>query len=302
MISGQNPILKSVLSRLWLFLLMLSFPPLSAQEVAFPYPDLPDSIQVPYERMEYLLTHYWDRYDFSDTTAVNRTAGEQGFSDFIYTLALADSLLTDESARRFVKKAFGTEQNALHYDGLMAHYLLNPSSPLRNDVVYAAFLRRVVFDCTQCPAVVRHQSEFRLRQVSKNLPGTVAEDFAYQTRSGTKGRLHQLEAPYLLLVFHAPDCENCDRILPELMKEPALLDARVKVLAVYPYDDTELWKQKPLQAPGNWIDARGADGESLESLYFIQATPSLYLLDAQKRVLLKDATPQAVIRYLNTQR
>ena len=86
------------------------------------------------------------------------------------------------------------------------------------------------------------------------------------------------------------------------MKEPALQDARVKVLAVYPYDDTELWKQKTLQTPGNWIDARGADGESLESLYFIQATPSLYLLDSQKRVLLKDAPPQAVIRYLNTQR
>ena len=184
----------------------------------------------------------------------------------------------------------------------MAHSLLNPSAPLRNDVVYAAFLRRVLSDCTHCPAVVRHQSEFRLRQVSKNLPGTVAEDFAYQTRSGTKNRLHQLESPYLLLVFHAPDCENCDRILPQLMKEPALQDARVKVLAVYPYDDTELWKQKTLQTPGNWIDARGADGESLESLYFIQATPSLYLLDSQKRVLLKDAPPQAVIRYLNTQR
>ena len=300
--SCKNHIAKYFFSRLWLLLPMLLFSPAAAQESDFPYPNLPDSIQEPSKRLEYLMTHYWDRYDFSDTTAVNRTTGEQGFSDFIYTLGLADSLLTDEAAHRFVEKAFSNEQNALHYEGLMAHYLLNPSSPLRNDVVYAAFLRRVLSDCTHCPAVVRHQSEFRLRQVSKNLPGTVAEDFAYQTRSGTKNRLHQLESPYLLLVFHAPDCENCDRILPQLMKEPALQDARVKVLAVYPYDDTELWKQKTLQTPGNWIDARGADGESLESLYFIQATPSLYLLDSQKRVLLKDAPPQAVIRYLNTQR
>jgi hypothetical protein len=34
------------------------------------------------------------------------------------------------------------------------------------------------------------------------------------------------------------------------------------------------------------------------AIYYLPAMPSLYLLDADKRILLKDATPESVLQYI----
>lgn len=51
--------------------------------------------------------------------------------------------------------------------------------------------------------------------------------------------------------------------------------------------------------PPGWIDGRD-EGEQLtrEEVYDLKAMPTLYLLDAQKRVVLKDTTPERIEEYL----
>ena len=279
-------------------LCMLSYSMTVGQE--FPYPALPDTLTTPDTRMEYLLTHYWDHFDFADTTMVNNKVGEQGFVDFVYVLGMADAPLVQKSSCGFVSKAFGTDWGSQHYDHLMEHYLFNPNSPLRNDLVYAALLREIVDGCHTCDGAMLERNRFRLSQVSKNQVGTVATDFAYRTRQGAEGRMHELASDWLLLVFHDPDCENCERILPQLMLEPVLRDSRVQVLAIYGDSDYESWKGKPYAMPSNWTDAYSPDGEiHSKTLYYLPATPSLYLLDKKKQVVLKDASPEAVLKMLS---
>lgn len=282
---------------LWLMLIWI---PAAVSGQEFPYPDVPDSLQSPESRMDYLLANYWNRFNFNDTTETNSQVGEQGFSDFVYMLSYVDSSRQDQAAGDFVRRAFATPWGADHYDHLMEHYLFNPNSPLRNDLVYAPLLSHVIAHCKVCDAAMLERTRYRLAQVSKNQVGTVAADFSYSTRSGQGGRMHDMTADYLLLVFHDPDCENCERILPQLMREPLLQSPKVKVLAVYPDNNTDEWRQKHYDMPANWIDAYSPQGEiSGKSVYFIQATPSLYLLDREKKVLLKDATPQTILQNLS---
>ena len=59
-----------------------------AQTVAaaqtFPYPQIPATLTDPAERLAYMLNHYWDGYDFSDTLLMqNRDVTEQGFVNFV---------------------------------------------------------------------------------------------------------------------------------------------------------------------------------------------------------------------------
>lgn len=57
-------------------------------QTRFPYPEIPTLLTVPGDRKDYLLTHYWDCFDFADTALVsNRNVSEQGFVDFIALLA-----------------------------------------------------------------------------------------------------------------------------------------------------------------------------------------------------------------------
>lgn len=51
--------------------------------------------------------------------------------------------------------------------------------------------------------------------------------------------------------------------------------------------------------PQGWIVGRNKQGDiRSRTLYEILATPTMYLLDKQKKVLLKDASMEQLIRYL----
>ena len=51
--------------------------------------------------------------------------------------------------------------------------------------------------------------------------------------------------------------------------------------------------------PKNWINAFDADGViRSDTIYCLRAIPSLYLLDAEKRVICKDAPLEEVLRRL----
>ena len=107
--------------------------------------------------------------------------------------------------------------------------------------------------------------------------------------------LHAIESQYTLIVFSDPECDNCKRIIPELMADPVLQNEKLRVLMVYPDENTSAWKLQNRNVPEGWIDAYSPDGEIIGSvLYYIPAMPSLYLLDSEKRVVLKDAHPNVV--------
>ena len=69
---------------------------------------------------------------------------------------------------------------------------------------------------------------------------------------------------------------------------------RLTILAIYPDKELDEWHKHSL--PATWIDAydKGCQIEE-QRLYDLRAIPSLYLLDARKRVLVKDSTSVAEI-------
>ena len=140
---------------------------------------------------------------------------------------------------------------------------------------------------------------FILKNVQKNQVGSIATDFRYIDRNDKVGSLHQLQGTYTLLYLYDPDCENCQKTLMHMRAQ--LQDPRVKVLAVYPDKDLDLWKNHQLTFKEGWIDSYSPNGEiNDKQLYFIQATPSIYLLDKDKRVILKDASLNDVLSKLNS--
>lgn len=276
-----------------------------AQDGVFPYPEIPKTLQSTQERGAWLTEHYWDRFCFTDTMLVHRPdITEQGFANFIDLLPRMDSLAAERGVEVFTQKAFGEsgvpETVRNYFVRLTEHYLYDPNSPMRSDGLYALFLRRMsrltaVFGTAEC-----ERYAYQLRNILKNQPGTRATDFAYIDRKGQRRTLYTTEGELLMLYFNDPDCENCHEITAELSRDSLLTDnPQLTVLAVYPDNDTGLWHQKPQPFPKKWIDAYSPDGEiAARQLYFIRATPTIYLLDRNKRVLLKDPSPQLLQAWL----
>jgi hypothetical protein len=68
-------------------------------------------------------------------------------------------------------------------------------------------------------------------------------------------------------------------------------DGSVRVLAIYPDQDEQLWKDNAGNLPEAWIN--GIDKEGIidaEELYDLGSMPSLYLLGKDKKVIVKDAS------------
>lgn len=135
----------------------------------------------------------------------------------------------------------------------------------------------------------RHLLEMAL----KNHPGDVAADFTVVCRDGSSRRLSDIKAGYVLVYFNDPDCEDCRRVKELLSLSPVvnglLESGRLKLLSVCVEGKTPAWEKA--EFPAGWIDGYDA-GQRLtrEQVYDLKAMPTLYLLDAEKRVILKDAS------------
>ena len=264
----------------------------------FPLPQIPETIAQPEARLSYLLNHFWDNYQFTDTTQVNKDLGEQGFADFLNLMSYGNDEIIDQATKAFYDQAFSSRWGKTHYSQLINHYLDNPNSPLRNDGIYVHFLRNIRPYYAN-DAAARERYAFILKQAKKNLPGQPASDFSYTERSGKQGRMSGIQAKFTLLFFHDPDCENCKRIMPIAIQESLLQRQDLKVLLIYADKDFDAWRKDVRTYPTNWIDAYSPNGEIMQKLiYYVPATPSFYLLDTNKKVILKDAPLDTVLAFL----
>ena len=108
----------------------------------------------------------------------------------------------------------------------------------------------------------------------------------------------------LFAVFiNNPGCHACEEGIEALKQAPAINNefaaGNLKILAVYPDEDKEEWERHLPDFPKEWIN--GYDKKLVikeKNLYDLKAIPTLYLLDKDKKVLLKDATVAQIDQYL----
>ena len=75
---------------------------------------------------------------------------------------------------------------------------------------------------------------------------------------------------------------------------------KMKVLAMAPEAESQMWREKRSEFPTDWIYACDADGTfSNGDVYVLRASPGIYILDSQKKIIVKDGSIQHVLRVLS---
>lgn len=260
----------------------------------YPYPSIPDSLSSAEERAEYFVGHYWDNYNFGDTTILKLPfLTEQGVVDFIDVLSFVPYEQAEAALKELVEKSKTTPQTFEHFTTLLDKYLYHPASPFRNDEYYIPVLEKMIesdMPSDTEKTMLRHL----LDNASKNRTSHIAADFRYTTENGKTRRMHQLKSELILLMFYNPDCHTCEETTREMINssviQKMIASNRLTILAIYPDGDTQLWKRHLRQIPSSWINGYDKNMKiESEQLYEIRSIPTLYLLDSDKRVILKDA-------------
>ena len=254
---------------------------------------------------------FWDDYDFNNVALIHQpNITEQKFANF----CIARSSMQEPERNRQVdtlltRSLRGSRDMFANFMTLAEKYLYDPNSPYRDGELYLPFLEWTIHS-KKIEDIWKERPKYQLKLVLENRVGTQAHDFHYITNgsastkgkgTATKGTLYSIKSEYTLIYFNNPECHDCSRVHGYLVASKVfttmLQNGGLKLLALYPDEDLGSWTRHKDEYPSTWIAARYAKKADRE-YYHLPAIPSLYLLDKNKKVLLKDATVEAVEEYL----
>lgn len=245
-------------------------------------------------RAEYedMIARYWDDFDFE----CGERIVEYDTIDIIYAMSDYVALIPRDKADSLLKSLMlraSHSRPVLDFFAMVAETVLHdPNSPMRNDEYYIPILE-VLAESPLLDEYDRLIPAYSLDMISKNRLGTTATDFTYTLSDGHTGTLHGIKADYTILMFSNPGCPMCAEICEKIVASPLINElsemGRIETLTIYPDADLEAWRNHLVHMPRQWINAYDKGMIITEErLYNLNAIPSLYLLDKDKRVIIKD--------------
>ena len=208
----------------------------------FVLPDIPPLLINPTDRLNYLGKHYWDNFDFSDTSLINQPdITEQAFVDFVDLVARMDEKTAKQSIAIMLSasiKQDGSGKMYSYFKKLYRQYLYDPRSPIRNELMYGLVADYIIAD-SNSDSMTKEKAKYDLSVINMNKVGSVATDFAYTLASGKQSTLKKFTETGVptLLYFYNPDCEMCKKTTSWLRTSPMiaqlLKNNRIRILAVY---------------------------------------------------------------------
>ena len=283
----------------------------------FPAAEIPMMITEPMERMMWITQHFWDRFTATDSLYYCDSVTVNGvkildlekqvgvFATLVQEIPLKDGVKAMEQFYRRLESFQQAKPEGNLFPetvALVSRYFYDPNSPVRSEDLYLPFVSRLATS-----ALVREDYRqgytWDAKMCALNRIGTSAADFEFIDTAGKRRSLYGIRAPHTLLIFGNPDCQACRELLEQMESYPEIsaqiADGSLKVVDIYIDDDIALWKERMATYPKQWINGYDPSYTIRENLiYNVRAVPSLYLLDAKKTVLLKDATPENVLNAL----
>lgn len=287
----------------------------ASQQTARPFP----VVQVPAmmdseQKLDFLLEHFWDNMldtakavacDISLINGVEPREVEQALSNYIMLLEQTGLPHAQECVARLASGIVLAMQNsdkghiAEGLGPLVEKYMYDPNSPMRDEDLYSAYALEMS-RCTQIGDSRRKVYAYQAEVSSLNARGSRAADFAFSDRNGKVRRLYDIDADYTILFFSNPGCTACRDIINVFIQTPPLVqlveEDAIAVVNIYIDEDLSEWYKYMSSYPDEWYNVY--DHNHIirdEELYNVRAIPSLYLLDKDKTVILKDAPVERLL-------
>ncbi|MBO7342780.1 MAG: DUF5106 domain-containing protein, partial [Alistipes sp.] len=210
-------------------------------------PALPPAMIPEDQRMAYMVDHYWDKFDFSDTTFIANVDMQHMATAYAVYVGgyLADSMAY-EPMSRLMRKA-STSRPMFDYFMTLADMVLHdPNSPLRSDEKYIPVLEAAIASPFY-DEYERMPYQHDLLVAMQNRVGRSANDFTYTLASVHSAKMSSIKAEYLLIFMSNPGCEMCREVREQIMASPMLNElierGTLKILVLYPDRDLQAWHE-----------------------------------------------------------
>ncbi|MEG0559449.1 MAG: DUF5106 domain-containing protein [Muribaculaceae bacterium] len=288
---------KLGLLSLFISLLLCNVSALAQEEkpkTLFPYPIVPDTIVTLENRSNFLVSHFWEKCDLSKPIK-DKEAFEKAFYDYAVFFQYAHRNVVYTSINNLMNKAQSSAQNFIYIAEIAEKTFYEPNAVIWSDEAYLPFAENVV----NFKKIKKDEKERYLLQIQKiknNKIGEVAHKFEYIDVNGAKKNFNDISAETILLFFNDDDCSDCMiarlRLSTNVTINNLIKENKLKIISIYPGQYSAEWANKAKGYADNWeIGAY----EDADNIYDIRVMPNLYILDKDKKIILKNVNVNDVI-------
>ncbi len=261
---------------------------LAARYISTDRPIIPDPLMNAREQHEYLKSHHFDHVDFADTILMNSTILTSKIVGYL-SLNQKDATSQEEledlmlmSVDSILERA---QVNQPVYE-FVVDFLISGFESIGFERGLNHIANSTTFDqlCENTERKKELENKFEL--IKRLAIGQSAPGFSTNDINGNPIELYGIDAHKTVIIFWASWCPHCDEIMPIIND---YMTGNTRVIAVS-IDESEEDLRKSIDEKGyDWIniaELKGWNGEIVE-LYGISATPSIFILDKDKKILAK---------------
>ena len=254
---------------------------------------------------QYIANNFWNDTIFIDTSMFD--ISHEKIKKHMYNYFIFLSEINPKEMKKSIEKYVSkiaicdsiTQNDVINFS---IKFLDDPNSPALNEDIYIVFLNNLIKSGIGSSDVYINY----LTRALKNRPGDVATNFSFISNRGKESTLHSINADYIILLFYDPECRSCVEYFNLVDKlTESITKVKLTKLAIYTGENAELWLEESFNKKPDWICGFNNDYSiTTNKLYDRRATPSVYILDRSKRVLMKDVSPvkfKTFIQSISTQ-
>ena len=239
----------------------------------------------------YNRKHYFDFIDFSDPRFLHTPMFHNKVESFFSRVLVQNPDTISNYIDQLLDKA---KNNKEMYDYWLRYFLIKyqKSNIMGMDKVFLHISEEYIIKeeidwltKETIDKIKQETAKLRFNQI-----GNVAQDLKMETIDGEYAKLHDIKSKFTLVYFWEPHCGHCKKTTPkihELYKQ--YTRDEFEIFAVYTQADKEEWTDYIFKNEfDDWINVwDNYNMTNFRFFYNINSTPSIYLLDENKKIIAK---------------
>jgi len=239
----------------------------------------------------YTRRHYFDQLDLGDPRLLRTPFLFERINTYIEKLHYQSPDSTIVAIDKVLSELEPSEESYKYY---LIHFLNKyaASKVVGQDAIYV-HLALEYYGKGKAPWVEGDRLDKIVEDASKLEPlliGKTAPDVQLQKEDGSRVSLYGIDAPYTILYFWRYDCGHCKESTPYMRDfYQQFKDKGVKILAVCTKQRDEIpgcWDYAEENEIQDWMHTVDPYGLYMLS-YNVQTTPQMYVLDKNKKIIMK---------------
>ncbi|WP_052180985.1 thioredoxin-like domain-containing protein [Alistipes sp. ZOR0009] len=250
----------------------------------------------------YQKNHYWDNINLSDEGILRTPIFESRLKGFFTNILIQTPDSLNMEVDRFIAK---TEGNKNTYQYVVSYLLnhFNQSNIMSHDAVFVHIAENYYINkkAPWANEELMTKLKERVNRLRPNLVGKIAPNLVLESDNGEYIALNQIKAKYTIVYFWEPDCSHCQKETPILYNfYNKVRDKGIQVYAIYTQYKKEEWQKSLAEKGYDWINVWDANYNSnFRALYDITSTPTVFLLDKDKKIIAKKISVETLEQIVN---